>query len=92
MLSVSLMLLYDVLPKFISAPGSVPDIDEIFPPRPPPVKRAPPEDVQTKTAAPVATGAGFFTPDTGNGGNLFRTWKPDVSQPQPFRMAPRDSM
>ena len=74
--------------------GSVPDIDEIFPPRPPPVKRAPPEDVPAKTAAPAATGAGFFTPDTGSGGNLFRSWKPDISQPQPFRMAPapRDSM
>lgn len=73
--------------------GSVPDIDEIFPPRPTPVKRTPPEDNQIK-AAPVATGAGFFTPDTGNGGNLFRSWKPDISQPQPFRMAPvpRDSM
>lgn len=73
--------------------GSVPDIDVIFPPRPPPVKRAPPEDVQIKTA-PVATGAGFFTPDTGSSGNLFRAWKPDISQPQPFRMAsgPRDSV
>jgi anaphase-promoting complex subunit 3 len=81
-------------PWFISTSGSVPDIDEIFPPRPPPVKRAPPEDIQTKTTVPVATGAGFFTPDTGNGGNLFHSWKPDISQPQPFRMAPasRDSV
>ena len=73
--------------------GSVPEIDEIFPPRPPPVKRAPPEDIQTKATAPVVTGAGFFSPDTGNGGNLFHSWKPDISQPQPFRMAPasRDS-
>ena len=76
-------------------PGAAPDIDEIFPPRPPPIKRVPPEDVQPKSV-PVATGAGFFTPDTGNGGNLFRTWKPDITHPQPFRMAPpsgpRDSM
>ncbi|KAF8810137.1 TPR-like protein [Phlegmacium glaucopus] len=78
----------------LCALGSVPDVDEIFPPRPPPVKRAPPpEDVQIK-AVPVATGAGFFTPDTGNGGNLFRPWKPEILQPQPFRMAPgpRDSI
>ncbi|KDR81837.1 hypothetical protein GALMADRAFT_240086 [Galerina marginata CBS 339.88] len=71
----------------LCALGTLPDVDEIFPPRPPPVKRAPPEDAQTKTV-PVATGAGFFTPDTGGGGNLFRSWKPDISQPQPFRMAP----
>ena len=74
--------------------GSIPEIDEIFPPRPPPVRRAPPEDPQSK-AVPTATGAGFFTPDTGNAGNLFRAWKPDLAQPQPFRMAPpgpRDSM
>jgi anaphase-promoting complex subunit 3 len=76
-------------------PGAAPEIDEIFPPRPPPIKRTPPEDVQPKSV-PVATGAGFFTPDAGNGGNLFRTWKPDITHPQPFRMAPppgpRDSM
>ncbi|TFK42994.1 hypothetical protein BDQ12DRAFT_677146 [Crucibulum laeve] len=75
--------------------GSVPEIDEIFPPRPVPLKRGPPEEVPVKSI-PVATGAGFFTPDTGNAGNLFRSWKPDISQPQPFRMAPplgpRDSI
>jgi hypothetical protein len=76
--------------------GSIPEIDEIFPPRPPPLKRVPPEDPQAK-AVPVATGAGFFTPDTGYAGNLFRAWKPDMGQPQPFRMdppqgGPRDSM
>jgi anaphase-promoting complex subunit 3 len=75
--------------------GSIPEVDEIFPPRPPPVKRTPTDDSQTKTV-PIATGSGFFTPDTGNTGNLFRTWKPDIVQPQPFRMnppqGPRDSM
>lgn len=75
--------------------GSIPEIDEIFPPRPSPVKRAPTEEAQAKIV-PVATGAGFFTPDTGNAGNLLRTWKPDIAQPQPFRMnppsGPRDSM
>lgn len=74
--------------------GSIPEIDEIFPPRPPPVKRLPPEEAQAKSV-PIASGAGFFTPDAGNAGNLFRTWKPDISQPQPFRMAPpgpRDSL
>ncbi|KAF8061558.1 hypothetical protein FPV67DRAFT_1783469 [Lyophyllum atratum] len=79
----------------LCALGSIPQIDEIYPPRPPPVKRAPPEDIQGKSV-PVATGAGFFTPDPGNAGNMFRTWKPDLSQPQPFRMGPplgpRDSI
>ncbi|KAF8911163.1 hypothetical protein CPB84DRAFT_1812616 [Gymnopilus junonius] len=79
----------------LCALGAAPDIDELFPPRPPPVKRAPPEDVQTKSG-PVATGAGFFTPETGNGGSLFRSWKPEITQPQPFRIAlppgPRDSI
>lgn len=79
----------------LCALGSIPDIDELFPPRPPPVKRAPTEEVQAKPV-PIATGAGFFTPDTGNAGNLFRTWKPDIAQPQPFRMNPlhgqRDSI
>lgn len=62
------------LPQFMCyiKPGAAPEIDEIFPPRPPPIKRTPPEDVQPKSV-PVATGAGFFTPDAGNGGNLFRT-------------------
>ncbi|GLB35381.1 putative anaphase-promoting complex, cyclosome, subunit 3 [Lyophyllum shimeji] len=79
----------------LCALGSIPEIDEIFPPRPPPVKRQPPEDVQGKSL-PVATGAGFFTPDPANAGNMFRTWKPDLVQPQPFRMGPplgpRDSI
>ena len=83
------------IPQIIrSIAGSIPEIDEIFPSRPPPVKRLPPEEAQAKSI-PIASGAGFFTPDAGNAGNLFRTWKPDISQPQPFRMAPpvpRDSL
>jgi anaphase-promoting complex subunit 3 len=51
--------------------GSIPEIDELFPPRPPPTKRTPPEDPQPKPTGPIASGAGFFTPDTGNAGNLF---------------------
>ncbi|KAF8892565.1 hypothetical protein BD779DRAFT_1509674 [Infundibulicybe gibba] len=77
----------------LCALGSIPEIDELFPPRPPPVRKAPPEDPQAKTA-PTATGANFFTPDAGSNG--FRGWKPDPSQPQPFRMplpaGPRDSI
>ncbi|KAI0948283.1 hypothetical protein AcV7_009080 [Taiwanofungus camphoratus] len=65
--------------------GTVPEVDDLFPPRPRPVKQAPSEGAQSKPA-PVATGAGFFTPDAGNGGNLFRVWKPDLSLPKPFRM------
>ncbi|KAJ6496520.1 hypothetical protein C8R47DRAFT_1114393 [Mycena vitilis] len=74
----------------LCAVGSIPEIDDIFPPRPPPIKRTPPEDPQPKSIIPVASGAGFFTPDTGNAGNLFRP-----THPLPFRMGtagPSDSM
>ena len=75
--------------------GSIPEIDELFPPRPQPTKRGPPEAAQIKQI-PTATGAGFFTPEPDNGGNPFRGWKADPSVPQAFRMgppgAPRDSM
>jgi anaphase-promoting complex subunit 3 len=60
------------------------------------VKRAPPPEESQPKVGPTTTGAGFFTPDTGNAGNLFRGWKPELNQPQPFRMGPpagpRDSM
>jgi anaphase-promoting complex subunit 3 len=65
--------------------GPVPEIDQLFPPRPPPVKRMPPEDHKHKPAGPIVTGAGFFTPDMGNAGNLFRSWKQDGMQPQRAR-------
>ncbi|KAJ6630660.1 hypothetical protein B0H10DRAFT_2160078 [Mycena sp. CBHHK59/15] len=67
----------------LCATGSAPDIDDLFPLRPPPIKRSPPEESQPKPIVPVASGAGFFTPDTGNAGNLFRP-----TQPLPFRMGP----
>ncbi|CCM02895.1 uncharacterized protein FIBRA_05009 [Fibroporia radiculosa] len=73
--------------------GNVPDIDDLFPPRLLPAKQT---ASNTARNMPVATGAGFFTPETGNGGNLFRAWKPDTGQPQLFRMmdavGPRDSI
>lgn len=76
--------------------GSIPEIDDLFPPRPPPAKRPPPEDLHIKPSIPIATGAGFFTPDTGNAGNLFRGLRPEPPALQAFRMAPpanpRDSM
>lgn len=73
----------------LCAIGNVPDVDEIFPPRPLPIKQTPP----TEAKVPVATGAGFFTPEAGNGGNLFRGWKPDAGLPQSFLPAgPRDSL
>ncbi|OCH95621.1 TPR-like protein [Obba rivulosa] len=75
--------------------GKVPDINELFPPRPPPMKRASSEIPPSKSM-PVATGAGFFTPEAGNDGNLFRVWKADPSQTQAFRLdvpaGPRDSI
>ncbi|KAF7967653.1 hypothetical protein HWV62_33571 [Athelia sp. TMB] len=75
--------------------GSIPEIDELFPPRPHPTKRGPLEPAQIKQI-PTATGAGFFTPEPDNGGNPFRGWKADPSAPQAFRMGPpgvpRDSI
>jgi anaphase-promoting complex subunit 3 len=67
-------------------PGSAPDISILYPLRPPPVKRMPPEEHHPMS---MAQNSGFFTPDP-----LFRGWKHDSSQPQPFRMVPvpRDSL
>ena len=83
--------------RLVCFTGSVPEIEELFPSRPPPIKRTcPDEQLTTKTAQPprpTATGAGFFTPDTGNSGNLFR--RPEPVHPPPVRMGrlgPRDSM
>ena len=68
--------------------GDVPEIDELFPPRPPPVHISS-EDSFFK-APPISSSPGFFTPDNGNNGNLF--WP---GQQIPFRIGPsgpRDSM
>ncbi|KAJ4488005.1 hypothetical protein J3R30DRAFT_3432763 [Lentinula aciculospora] len=76
--------------------GSLTDIDELFPPLPDPIKHLSPDDEPSKPSGPIATGAGFFTPDAGNAGNLLRGLKPDANQIQPFRMpfppGPRDSL
>lgn len=79
--------------------GSFPDIEELFPARPLPVKQGTDENHVSGASAskqpgsssgPVATGAGFFTPDAPN---TFRGWRPDPAPPQPFRMGlPRDSL
>lgn len=70
--------------------GVVPDIDQLFPPRPIPTRRALQEEhLPPKASIPVATGAAFFTPEASNTGNLFRPWKPDsILQTQLFRMGP----
>lgn len=72
----------------LSTSGSIPEVDDLFPPRPPPAKRLPPEDPHIKASVPTATGAGFFTPDTGNAGNRFRGLRPEPPTLQAFRMAP----
>ncbi|KAL0580244.1 chaperonin-containing T-complex alpha subunit Cct1 [Marasmius crinis-equi] len=78
----------------LCALGSIPEIDELFPPKPTPLKRGSLNDEPPKSTGPIATGAGFFTPDLSNGGNFFRGWKPEMNQP--FRIAPlpgpRDSI
>ncbi|KAK0210591.1 hypothetical protein DFS33DRAFT_1294196 [Desarmillaria ectypa] len=70
--------------------GVVPDIDQLFPPRPIPTRRALQEEqIPPKASIPVTTGAAFFTPEATNTGNLFRPWKPvPILQTQLFRMSP----
>ncbi|KAI0262925.1 hypothetical protein BC834DRAFT_367675 [Gloeopeniophorella convolvens] len=77
--------------------GSVPEIEELFPSRPAPIKRTSPDEQlppkATQPSGPTTTGIGFFTPDTGNAGNLFR--KPEPVNILPLRMGrsgPRDSI
>ncbi|OAX35569.1 TPR-like protein [Rhizopogon vinicolor AM-OR11-026] len=73
--------------------GTAPEIDEIFPVRPTPVKQGPQEEPPSlKTlSSQTATGAGFFTPDVTVNPTLFRGRKT-----QAFRMDPppdpRDSI
>ena len=77
--------------------GSVPEIEDLFPSRPPPIKRTSPDEQPTTKAThpprPTATGMGFFTPDNGNSGNLFRRPEPVNALPVRMgRLGPRDSM
>lgn len=76
------------------SPGDVPEIEDLFPSRPTPVKRPVVEEPPAfkLPPVPVATGVGFFTPDTGNTGNLFRGFRADQGNAQPFRLGPRDSL
>ncbi|KAF8652689.1 hypothetical protein AX16_004194 [Volvariella volvacea WC 439] len=77
----------------LCAVGSFPEIDEIFPPQPLPVRRSTASEPHIK---PIASGAGLFTPDNGGSGNLFRQWKAEPPPPKALRMAPppgpRDSL
>ncbi|KAL4067664.1 TPR-like protein [Scleroderma citrinum] len=74
--------------------GTAPEVDEIFPPRPLPVKQSAPEEPPPVRAqpGPTTSGAGFFTPDAAQNNHL-RTRKNVL---QPFRMeappGPRDSL
>ncbi|TFK55248.1 TPR-like protein [Heliocybe sulcata] len=63
----------------LCAVGTVAEIQELFPAKPPPVKRAPamPPEAFPNRHIPMATGVGFFTPEAGTSTGLFR-------QPQPF--------
>lgn len=76
--------------------GSVPEVEELFPSRPPPIRRAQSDESlpppKQPPSGPVATGAGFFTPDTGNAGNLFRTYRNDHGHPPSRITGSRDSM
>ncbi|EIN03626.1 TPR-like protein [Punctularia strigosozonata HHB-11173 SS5] len=75
----------------LCATGLAPEVDELFPTRPPPVKQGPPSEVPpTRPPAqpvPVASGAGFFTPagPANAAGNLFLRHNQPL---QPFRMTP----
>ncbi|KAI0781142.1 protein prenylyltransferase [Trametes elegans] len=59
----------------LCAIGDIPLLENLFPSRSEPVRQKPKEEGPGHSI-PVATGAGFFTPDAGNAGNLFRDWKP----------------
>lgn len=76
--------------------GSVPEVEELFPSRPPPIRRAQSDESlpppKQPPSGPVATGAGFFTPDTGNAGNLFRTYRNDHGHPPSRITGSRDSI
>ncbi|KAI0637185.1 protein prenylyltransferase [Trametes polyzona] len=74
----------------LCAIGDIPLIDNLFPPRPEPVLQKPGEEGPSRPV-PVATGAGFFTPDAGNAGNLFRDWKPGLKA-MDAPAGPRDSI
>ncbi|KAG9318517.1 TCP-1/cpn60 chaperonin family-domain-containing protein [Chiua virens] len=49
----------------LCALGTAPEVDEIFPPRPLPIKQLPPEEplLVKVMPGPTTTGVGFFTPD-----------------------------
>ncbi len=78
-------------------PGQCPEIDDLFPARPTPVKQSAPEESfgspRGVTQGPMATGLGFFTPDAPN---AYRSWNLDQNSSQVFRMGPsirpRDSL
>lgn len=90
-----MLLVCSVIAKFSShnpilTPGNVPDIETLFPSRTMPTKRVapnPPEETQAKSL-PIASGAGLFTPTTGNAGNLFRGRVTEMAASQPFRIEP----
>ncbi|KAI9064220.1 TPR-like protein [Trametes sanguinea] len=75
----------------LCAIGDIPFIENLFPPRTPPVRRRPGEEGPSSKSMPIATGAGFFTPDAGSAGNLFRDWKPGF-RGMDAPAGPRDSM
>lgn len=78
----------------IGHPGSAPEVDEIFPPRPLPTKQVPPEEPTfiKVMPGPTATCGGFFTPDVENNAHIRGRKNP----PQTFRIepphAPHDSL
>ncbi|KIM65304.1 hypothetical protein SCLCIDRAFT_112905 [Scleroderma citrinum Foug A] len=86
-------MLWEAFEGLCSLGRTAPEVDEIFPPRPLPVKRAAPEEPPPIKGqpGPTTTGAGFFTPDAAQ--NNLRVRK---NAPQPFRMeappGPRDSL
>jgi anaphase-promoting complex subunit 3 len=67
--------------------GAVPEnIDEILPPRALPTLPIG-SDIGPSGSGPVATGAGFFTPETGGGGPPIRSVKQDLRM-QALRLEP----
>ncbi|KAI0029819.1 hypothetical protein K488DRAFT_55521 [Vararia minispora EC-137] len=75
--------------------GSIPEIEDLFPSRPAPIKRSmhdePPLPPPPRAPVPASAGLGFFTPEL-NGGGAHTLRRPDVL---PFRLGtvhPRESL
>ena len=71
--------------------GDLPTIEELMPTWAMPVMGKTGHEGTSKSI-PVATGAGFFTPEASSGGNVFHDPKPELRMGALAPADPRDSM